>query len=381
MTSRIGAVEAVTAPQEAPRPRPGLLVRATRGGPLAGLFRAYGDLMAGIILVIGAVWVLGLITLPQVFMLEQSLWHERRGGEQVQLTLEIDNAYQDLELLRFDRMALEGEQGAEAAAEREEIHARMAALEQRIAELEAAERQPVRTYGLANYARMSGLHFQIFLKTLIAGALVTLIALIVCYPMAYVVAKVATPQRAALLMLGLVIPYAINELLRIFAWLMILDFNGVLNTMLGWLGMPPVRYLNSSAGVFVGMVYAYVLFMVFPIYNTVETLDRNQIEAARDLGASTFKIHSRIVIPHAKPGIAVGCIMTFMLAVGSYSVPQILSRGSAGDWFSQLIYKQFFESFNWNTGSAYAFTLLLTCIAFIFVMMAIFRVGIRDIAR
>ncbi|HEX6142962.1 MAG TPA: ABC transporter permease subunit [Geminicoccaceae bacterium] len=381
MTSRIGAVEAVTAPQEAPRPRPALLVRATRGGPLAGLFRAYGDLMAGVILVIGAVWVLGLITLPQVFMLEQSLWHERRGGEQVQLTLEIDNAYQDLELLRFDRMALEGDQSAEAEAERERIQARMAELEQRIAELEAAERQPVRTYGLANYARMSGLHFQIFLKTLVAGALVTLIALVVCYPMAYVVAKVATPQRAALLMLGLVIPYAINELLRIFAWLMILDFNGVLNTMLGWLGLAPVRYLDSSAGVFVGMVYAYVLFMVFPIYNTVETLDRNQIEAARDLGASTFKIHSRIVIPHAKPGIAVGCIMTFMLAVGSYSVPQILSRGSAGDWFSQLIYKQFFESFNWNTGSAYAFTLLLTCIAFIFVMMAIFRVGIRDIAR
>ena len=112
-----------------------------------------------------------------------------------------------------------------------------------------------------------------------------------------------------------------------------------------------------------------------------ETLDRNQIEAARDLGASTWRIHWRVVIPHAKPGIAVGCIMTFMLSAGSYSVPQVMTRGKSGDWFSQLIYRQFFESFNWNIGAAYSFSLLLVCIAFIFLMMTLFRVGIRDIAR
>jgi spermidine/putrescine transport system permease protein len=121
--------------------------------------------------------------------------------------------------------------------------------------------------------------------------------------------------------------------------------------------------------------------MVFPMYNTIETLDKNQIEAARDLGASTWRIHWRVVIPHAKPGIAVGCIMTFMLSAGSYSVPQVMTRGKSGDWFSQLIYRQFFESFNWNQGAAYSFTLLLVCILFIFLMMSVFRVGIRDIAR
>jgi spermidine/putrescine transport system permease protein len=121
--------------------------------------------------------------------------------------------------------------------------------------------------------------------------------------------------------------------------------------------------------------------MVFPIYNTIETLDKNQIEAARDLGASTWRIHWRVVIPHAKPGIAVGCIMTFMLSAGSYSVPQVMTRGKSGDWFSQLIYRQFFESFNWNIGAAYSFTLLLACIAFIFLMMTLCRVGIKDIAK
>jgi spermidine/putrescine transport system permease protein len=88
-----------------------------------------------------------------------------------------------------------------------------------------------------------------------------------------------------------------------------------------------------------------------------------------------------VVIPHAKPGIAVGCIMTFMLSAGSYAVPQVMTRGRSGDWFSQLIYRQFFESFNWNTGAAYSFTLLLVCIVFIFLMMALFRVGMRDIAK
>jgi spermidine/putrescine transport system permease protein len=121
--------------------------------------------------------------------------------------------------------------------------------------------------------------------------------------------------------------------------------------------------------------------MVFPIYNTVQTLDPNQIDAARDLGASTWRIHRRVVIPHAKPGIAVGCIMTFMLSAGSYSVPQIMTRGTGGDWFSQLIYRQFFEANNWNIGAAYAFALLLACILFIFMVMRVAGVGIRDIAR
>jgi spermidine/putrescine transport system permease protein len=129
------------------------------------------------------------------------------------------------------------------------------------------------------------------------------------------------------------------------------------------------------------MIYAYILFMVFPIYNTVETLDNSQIEAARDMGAPTWQIHRKIVIPHAKPGIAVGCIMTFMLSAGSYSVPAIMTRGTAEPWFAQLIYNKFFESSNWNAGSAYAFTLVITCVVFVSLMMRVFGVGIKDIAK
>ena len=107
-------------------------------------------------------------------------------------------------------------------------------------------------------------------------------------------------------------PYAINELLRIFAWTMILANEGTLNSFLDVLGIislgddETIHWLASNGAVFCVVVYAYILFMVFPVYNTIETLDPNQIEAAKDLGASTLRTHLRVVLPHAKPGIADG---------------------------------------------------------------------------
>jgi spermidine/putrescine transport system permease protein len=142
----------------------------------------------------------------------------------------------------------------------------------------------------------------------------------------------------------------------------------------------PIRFLSGDTGVMIGMVYAYILFMIFPIYNAIESLDMNQIKAARNLGAGWIRTHYRVIIPHAKPGIATGCIMTFMLAAGSYAVPALL--GSPGSrWFTQIIYNWFFEGGNWNQGAAYAFLLLIICIGFIALVMRVFKVGLGDIAR
>ncbi len=195
-------------------------------------------------------------------------------------------------------------------------------------------------------------------------------------------AQVARPKSLPLLILLLVIPFWINELLRTFAWYIILAFNGPLNLALVWLGMldQPVRLLGSPAGVIVGMVYAYILFMVFPLYNAIESLDRNQIEAARDLGSGWLRIHWRIVIPHAKPGIAVGCIMTFMLAAGARRA-RPCSAAPSSRWFTEIIYNWFFEGGNWNQGAAYAFILLVLCIGFILLMMRMFKVGLTDVAK
>ena len=240
-------------------------------------------------------------------------------------------------------------------------------------------------YSLKNFATMSRVHFHIFLSTLFYATLVTVIAFLVCYPVAYAVATSRNAGRTALLLLALVIPYAINELLRIFAWVMILEREGIINALLTSIGVfapgDAPRWVASNWAVFTVMIYAYVLFMVFPLYNTLDTLDRNQIEAARDLGASSWKLHTRVVIPHAKPGIAVGSIMVFMLSAGSIAAPEIVGRGLHPDWFSQVIYRRFFESSNWNQGSAYSLMLLVACVAFIMLVMSLFRVSIRDIAK
>lgn len=347
---------------------------------MRSLIRTYGHPLSGVLVLLAGIWVVGLIVLPQLRTIETSLWWEEASPEQAGISSAIDRRYNELMLLRMDR-------DAAGPAERAAIERQIDAAEAEIRDLEARERAPVKVYGFANYARMSGLHFRIFLRTIAYAALVTLLALVVCYPVAWAVASAGAGARATLLLLGLVVPYAINELLRVYAWLMILDYQGVLNGLLGRLGLVDlaagqwIPFLEHPGAVFAAMVYAYVLFMVFPISNTMETLERAQIEAARDLGASAWRIHRRIVIPHSRPGIAVGCIMTFMLSAGSYAVPQIMTRGTGGDWFTQLIYRQFFEANNWHIGAAYAFTLLLACITFILLVMAVFRVGLRDIAR
>ena len=237
---------------------------------------------------------------------------------------------------------------------------------------------------LDNYYTLfrNDVHYWVFIRTIWGSALATFLCLCVSYPVAYFLAKMSTPRQAAILLLLLVIPFWINEILRTFAWFIILAYNGPLNGVLKLLGVieAPIRWISGSNGVIAGMVYAYTIFMVFPVYNAIETLDRNQIEAARDLGAPLWRIHARVVLPHAKPGIAVGCIMVFTAAAGSYIVPAIL--GAPGTrWFTEIIYQWFFEGQNWQQGSAYAFLLLALCIVFVMGMMRIFKVGLADIAK
>ena len=239
-------------------------------------------------------------------------------------------------------------------------------------------------YTLSNYATLANnqIHQSIFFKTIWSSVLVTFCTLAVCYPLAFYLAKVATPRQAALCVLLLIIPFWINEILRTFSWFIILSYRGPLNALLLGLGFidRPIRFLSGDGGVIIGMVYAYILFMIYPLYNAIESLDTNQIKAARNLGSGWIRTHYRIIIPHAKPGIATGCIMVFMLSAGSYAVPALL--GSPGSrWFTQIIYNWFFEGGDWNQGAAYAFILLLLCIGFIVVMMRLFKVGLGDIAR
>jgi spermidine/putrescine transport system permease protein len=182
--------------------------------------------------------------------------------------------------------------------------------------------------------------------------------------------------------LCLILPFWVNEILRAFAFRILFGTGGVINASLMGLGImdEPVDFLKADVGLYAGLSYAYILLMIFPIYNAVESLDHNQVEAARDLGSPWWRIHYRVVMPHAKPGIASGCTMVFMLCAGALAAPQILG-GPSSLWFTQIIYQWFNTGGNWPRGSAYAFVLLILCIVFVMAVMRLFKVRFGEVMK
>lgn len=390
---------------------------------VSSLIRSYGAMLAALFSGLTLLWIVGLIILPQLNMIQRAFLWEARDGAAQQAGVNLERAYQKIATLDYDIRAAqrEIERGSAPGAapspsdpfavspgtpspgglgkkespeerlkrlvdERSELQSQIDPLKQRSERLKAEE-AAASGYSVKNFTTMSPLHWRIFGMTILYAFCVTLLSFLFCYPIAYTIAQTQKEIHVAFFMLGIVIPYALNELLRIFAWTMILANEGILNSGLDALGFidlesgEAIRWLASNGAVFCVLMYTYILFMVFPMYNTIETLDRNQIDAARDLGASTWRIHSRVVIPHAKPGIAVGSIMTFMLSAGSISVPGLVGPGLHPDWFSQIIYRNFFEAGNWNIGAAQSLLLLIACTIFILIVLRFFRVGIQEIAR
>jgi spermidine/putrescine transport system permease protein len=222
-------------------------------------------------------------------------------------------------------------------------------------------------------------HIGAFAFSIVASIAVTALNFAICYPLAYYMAQAGTAQRVRLLMLALIVPYWVNEILRAFSLRLLLASKGLINQMLMGVGITdtPIDFLGNNTGLYVGLSYAYLLVMIFPLYNAIESLDKNQIEAARDLGAPWWRIHKDVVIPYAKPGIASGCTMVFMLSAGSLAAPQFLG-GPRTLWFTSVIYNFFFQAFNWARGAAYAFILLAACIALVMLMLRLFKVSLGE---
>ncbi len=306
------------------------------GGWLKSFHDRNGWLLGGYILVAVSFWILFIIVLPQLAMIDFSfrkdLPRAMLGGPQDVYTLD------NFRYFLFGR-----------ADNREAF----------------------------NYVDLA-----VFGRTLVAAVFVTVLDLVLCYPVAYYLAQVAKGSMARVLAIALIVPYWINEILRAFAFRIIFGTTGVINTVLQMTGLTdqPVDFIRENVALYAGLAYAYILLMVFPLYNAIESLDRNQIEAARDLGAPWWRIHWRVVIPFAKPGIVSGCTIVFMLAAGALAVPQILG-GPSSLWFTQIIYGTFFESVNWPRGAAYAVILLVTCTLFVLLMMRIFRVKLGEIGK
>ncbi|MBB4101881.1 ABC transporter permease [Allorhizobium borbori] len=245
-------------------------------------------------------------------------------------------------------------------------------------------------YTLSNYAAFfqsadgsaNVLDMGVLFKTMLAAVFVTIIDVLICYPIAFILAHSARGVAARLMVIGLIVPFWVNEILRAFAFRVIFGATGVLNGIGMGMGLwdSPIDFIRADIALYSGLTYAYILLMIFPIYNAVEALDRNQIEAARDMGASWWRVHWRVVLPIAKPGIASGATMVFMLTAGALAAPQILG-GPSNLWFTQVIYQWFNEAGDWQRGSAYAAILLLCCMLFVMLVMRVFKVDIGAIGR
>lgn len=225
-------------------------------------------------------------------------------------------------------------------------------------------------------------HLKAFFLTIITSIAVTFINLCLCYPLAYYMAQVAKGPRVRLVLLMLIVPFWVNEILRAFAFRVLFSQSGLINSTLIGIGVldQPVDFIAQDIAMYAGLAYAYLLLMIFPLYNAIESLDHNQIEAARDLGAPWWHIHGFIVIPYAKPGIASGCTMVFMLTAGALAAPLVLG-GPNSLWFTPIVYDRFYQAFNWPQGAAYALLLLLTCIIFVLFVLRFFKVSLGEIAR
>jgi len=203
------------------------------------------------------------------------------------------------------------------------------------------------------------LYWNTFVRTATMSIVSTAITLLLAFPIAWTIAKIARGRVKSMLFVLCLIPFWVSETVRTLGWMILLRESGVLPALLVRLGLTPapVELLYHDATIVVGLVYTSMLFMVVPLISALESLDDSLIEAAYDLGGNGWSILRRIVIPHAAPGIVAGCIVVFMLTLGNYLTPTLLG-GKNSQWFTEQIYTQFITRFNWEQGAAFGFLLL-----------------------
>jgi spermidine/putrescine transport system permease protein len=217
---------------------------------------------------------------------------------------------------------------------------------------------------LRNYERLiDPLYLRILTYSMWTAGLTTLITILIGYPLAYYIAHVHPSQRSLLLFL-ILIPFWTNFIIRIYAWIMILRTEGLLNNLLLSLGVIniPLDILYSPLAVQIGMVYEFLPFMVLPLYTSLEKIENAQLEAAADLGARPLRAFLRVTFPLSLPGIIAGSILVFIPAMGMFVVPDLMG-GAKTMLIGNLIRNQFLTARDWPFGSAASMLLLLLTLA------------------
>ncbi|HQU67170.1 MAG TPA: ABC transporter permease subunit [Albidovulum sp.] len=206
------------------------------------------------------------------------------------------------------------------------------------------------------------LYYTAYLSSLKIAAISTFLTLLVAYPIAYGMAQAPDEWRPTLMML-VILPFWTSFLIRVYSWIGILSNEGFLNQTLMWLGIidTPLVILNTSTAVYIGIVYAYLPFMILPIYSALEKLDGSLIEAAEDLGCSKASAFWLVTFPLSRPGIIAGCFLVFIPALGEFVIPSILG-GTTTLMIGKTLYEEFFSNRDWPVASAVAVVLLLILI-------------------
>jgi putrescine transport system permease protein len=206
----------------------------------------------------------------------------------------------------------------------------------------------------------------------------TIIALIIGYPIAYGIYRAHKKMKPILLAL-LIIPFWTSSLIRVYAWISLLRMKGLINQLLLSAGFidEPLRMMNTEFAAIIGIVYSYLPFMVLPIYSILERLNISLIEAAMDLGCTTFRAFMRVTLPLSMPGIISGCVLMFIPAVGEFVIPDLLG-GSQVVTIGKVIWNEFFLNRDWPVASA--ITTIMT-LAVIIPIMVIQRVLVKRADR
>ena len=203
-----------------------------------------------------------------------------------------------------------------------------------------------------------GQYSNVFLCSIGLGAVATVISLVMGYPLAYGIAKMA-PRRQSVMVMLVMLPMWMNFLLRTYSWMTLLEDNGLINALLTSIGLPRLHMINTGGAVVLGMVYNYLPYMILPLYSVLTKIDQSVIEAAQDLGANSRHVFLRVIMPMSTPGIISGVTMVFVPAVSTFIISKMLG-GGGNLLIGDLIDMQFLGSaYNPNLGSAISLVLMV----------------------
>jgi putrescine transport system permease protein len=218
------------------------------------------------------------------------------------------------------------------------------------------------TFDNFQYLLQDDLYLKAYLNSLFIATISTFLCLLIGYPMAFAIAR-APVQWRNIMLLMVVLPFWTPFLLRVYAWIGLLDQNGLINRTLEWAHVisSPLTLLYTPFAVYLGIIYSYLPFMVLPLYATLERLDATLDDAASDLGATPFTVFRDVTLPLSLPGIVAGSLLVFIPAVGEFVIPDLLGNAS-NVMIGRVLYDEFFSNRDWPTASAVAIALLIALV-------------------